>query len=222
MYLCKCDCGTIKTVLGKCLRTGHTLSCGCLGYEHRRIGLTKHGYSFSRTYIIWAHIKSRCNDSNCKSYEHYGGRGISVCERWSKFENFLADMGHRPNGKTIDRIDVNGNYEPSNCRWATWKEQANNTRKNVRLTYLGRTQTISQWADELGIPRTAIRTRYYKGQSIDQILAVPKLEPELIIFMGKKRTYPEIAALVGIPYVTLRWRIRKGIPLKKAVVPPTK
>lgn len=218
-YFCRCDCGKSSIVLGKLLRTGHTLSCGCIRYERLKKSITKHGYSFTKTYNVWCAMTARCTNKNCHAYHSYGGRGIFVCDRWkNNFQNFLLDMGHKPKGHTIDRINVNGNYEPTNCRWATPLEQANNRRGNIMLTYDGITQTISDWARQLNLSRNMLWTRYSKGQTVKEILEVPRHVPIKVIFMGQLMTYPQIARTVGMPYVTLRWRLRKGMPLSKAII----
>lgn len=127
---CICECGTLKTISRSPLISGATVSCGC--YAKKRVAEIhlKHGKGKSgkrdRTYSTWLNMKNRCQNPNCPRYANWGGRGIKVCDRWQEFSNFLADMGERPEGKTIDRINGDGGYEPGNCRWATPQEQADN------------------------------------------------------------------------------------------------
>lgn len=131
-WWCLCDCGNRSLVVGSDLRSGNTTSCGCRKEELRAARFTTHGFRASgRThpsYPSWANMLQRCTNPNDPAYRHYGGRGITVCERWQSFENFLADMGERPEGLTLDRTDNEGNYEPGNCKWATRAQQSANRR----------------------------------------------------------------------------------------------
>lgn len=137
----KCDCGNVKFVLPSNVKRGHTLSCGCL---HRETAIMngrahKHGYTGTAEYRAWSGMHQRCSNVKSKNYNGYGGRGIKVCDQWSAFESFIHDIGKRPSIlHSIDRIDVNGDYDPSNCRWATIKEQNANRRTNVRVNAFGK------------------------------------------------------------------------------------
>lgn len=136
----------------------------------------KHGYANpgNPTYVCWWSMRQRCEYQKHKSFADYGGRGIRVCDEWKDFQNFLRDMGERPVGMTLDRIDHNGNYEPGNCRWATTKQQNNNRRSNRLLTAFGKTQTVTQWAEETGITRSAIEKRLDQmGWAVERAVSVP-------------------------------------------------
>lgn len=126
--VCRCECGTIKTFYRYNLRNGMTRSCGCLRSETMRHRETVHGMTYTRVHVIWRGLLARCKNPNNPKYKHYGGRGISVCERWNTFENFYEDMGDPSPELSIDRINNDGNYEPGNCRWATRSEQRRNQR----------------------------------------------------------------------------------------------
>lgn len=170
LWRCKCDCGGEVEVTGKKLRNGNTKSCGCIAKEllvARNKASGTHGMTATPTWISWDSMKQRCLNVKHKSYAIYGGRGIKICDRWlESFEDFLADMGERPEGMTLDRIDVDGDYTPGNCRWATSETQSNNRTNNRLVEYRGVTQTLAKWARELGISRQALRYRLDHGWSI--------------------------------------------------------
>lgn len=163
-WTCRCDCGNTRIVHAGNLRSGGSTSCGCYNSELMTARNTRHNGSRrgrkTVEYVAWEHLRKRCLNPSDKSYEGYGGRGITVCERWNDFAAFLADMGPRPSPKhSIDRIDVDGPYAPENCRWATAQEQANNKRNNRRLTLNGVTRTMSEWSRITGIGVATILNR---------------------------------------------------------------
>jgi len=175
-WLCKCDCGTEKTVVGNNLRQGKIVSCGCYQREiATRNGLAtkKHGEAKTRTYKTWIGIKSRCHNPSDRAYDQYGGRGISVCERWlNSYELFTKDMGKRPHGMSIERIDVNGNYEPNNCIWATCQQQARNKRCTIKVIYEGKEMPLIQAAEQSGIPyRVLLERKQRLRWSSDRLFA---------------------------------------------------
>ncbi len=171
-YACKCDCGNQTTVTGPNLRNENTKSCGCLRSEETNKRLTKHNRSHSVEYSTWSQMKRRCFSTDDIGYHRYGGRGITVCERWMSFENFYADMGSKPFGMTLERIDVNKDYEPSNCTWATREDQAKNKRMTIKLTYDGMTMCLKDWSKKIGKPYTTMLLHYKRGYSTENILGV--------------------------------------------------
>ena len=173
-WLCKCYCGKEKIIVGQSLRSGATKSCGCLQKEIVSIANTTHGQTRTKTYDVWHNMIQRCTNPKHKYYKHYGGRGIKVCKRWMKFENFLEDMGKIPEGYSIDRINNNKGYKKSNCKWSTKKEQSRNTRRNRSGTYGGKTQLLIEWSEETGIPYSTLWQRIYRlGWSIEKALTTP-------------------------------------------------
>lgn len=163
-WLFKCDCGQEKAIEKSSVKTGHTKSCGCLQLDNNKIVGITHNKSKTREFKIWLGIKKRCLNRKCHAYKDYGARGIMICDRWLiSFEDFLADMGYAPSQfHSIDRIDNNGNYEPSNCKWITRKEQNNNTRRNRIFSYEGKNYTLSNLCDKLGLKYQLIYDRVTK------------------------------------------------------------
>lgn len=178
VFTCFCDCGEKRLVkLTKLLDKNEPVtSCGKTGCrKSRKNTALKHGKRYTPTYNIWSGMKDRCNNLNNANYIYYGGRNIQVCKRWlDSFSNFLEDMGERPtNQHSLDRIDNNGSYTPENCRWATAKEQANNTRNNRYISFDGETKTLSQWADSQNIQKQTISSRIKNGWSLEKALTTP-------------------------------------------------
>ena len=177
IWLCNCDCGNTLTVEKPALVSGKTRSCGCLHDEQSaangRAGAT-HNMSKTPTYRTWSALIQRCTNAGNDSFASYGGRGIKVCDRWlESFENFLADMGEKPEGMSLDRINVDGSYTPKNCRWATAEEQANNRRNNRRFDCDGESLTVAQIAKRFAVDEAKLRRKLYDGatakQSIQQL-----------------------------------------------------
>ena len=179
MWECQCKCGKKIITKGKYLRNGDTKSCGCLikelAIERMKQRNTTHGMRNTRLYAIWHGMKQRTLEQTNKAYENYGGRGIEICEEWKNFEKFKqwALKNGYEDGLTIDREDNNGDYCPENCRWATYKTQANNRSNNVLIEYNGETKTVSQWAEEKGIRNDTLRLRLKRGWSIAKALETP-------------------------------------------------
>lgn len=175
-FLCKCDCGNLVEVLSDQLKSGKTKSCGCLQKERASQSNKAHGLSTTPEYIAWRDMVNRCCNENHKSYHHYGGRGIKVCDRrLNSFENFIVDMGLRP-GKhfELDRKENNGNYEPGNCRWTTCTINQRNKRTNPLITYKNETKTASEWSEITGIACNVIANRIARyNWSVERALTEP-------------------------------------------------
>lgn len=175
MLQVKCDCGNVRVVQAGNLRNGHTKSCGCLSLQSTAERSTVHGMAKkSGAWKSWVTIRDRCENANDPAYKNYGARGITVCERWRDFRNFFADMGERPSGASIDRIDNEGSYEPNNCRWASRTEQARNKRNNINVTIDGVTRCLADVAAERGIKyRTAHARIVDRGWDAARALTTP-------------------------------------------------
>lgn len=163
MWLCQCDCCNKTSVSAGNLSTAQVLSCGCLRNEKIGNLNLKHGLSTSSEYITWNRMLLRCGDTSHKDFKNYGGRGITVCNRWKSFENFIADMGRKPSPlHSIERERNECGYGPGNCIWATRYEQSRNHRRNKRLMFEGKVMILSDWAREVGIGKTTLSQRIFK------------------------------------------------------------
>lgn len=194
LWLCRCECGNTKIVNSSNLRSGSTRSCGCIAKEwskelgsnkeyikKRAAKKTKHGHKRkskkTREYSTWLDMKARCGNRNHKDFGNYGGRGIRVCDRWNdSFVSFLEDMGEKPKGSCIDRIDVDGNYEPSNCRWVSHSiSSGEHRRDNILIEYRGKKyESLAAACREVGIPLTRAHYRLRKGMPIEKVLSKDK------------------------------------------------
>lgn len=174
-WLCRCDCGTVRTFDKSNVKRGISKSCGCLRDELAAIRATTHGKQGTGAYRSWQTMRQRCYYEKSIGFANYGGRGISVCERWvDSFENFYADMGDRPPKHTLDRINPDGHYEPGNCRWITSKEQNRNRRDNKTFEYQGKQRTIPEIAEMVGIKESTLRRRLYShGYTLEDAVSVP-------------------------------------------------
>lgn len=176
-YECVCDCGEKIITKRSNLVNGYTKSCGCIVSEKLIDRNTKHNMTKTPEYKTWQNMLNRCRNTNSKGYMHYGGRGIKVCKEWiEKFENFYNDMGDRPKGMSIDRIDPDGNYSKSNCRWATNETQSKNKRKSWIIEYKGKSLPLKDWSDLLGINYYTLHSRIHRK----------KLPPEIAFNINKE------------------------------------
>ena len=174
-WMCKCDCGNTKSILGYHLRKGKIRSCGCYRVEEARANNTTHNLSGTRIFKIWAGMHKRCENPKGRVYKHYGERGIKVCDEWKDFLPFYEwsmANGYQEN-LTIDRINVNGNYEPENCRWISAHEQSRNTTRTKYITYKGETKPLVVWCEELGKKYNLVKHRLYSGWTPEQAFETP-------------------------------------------------
>ena len=172
LWKMQCDCGQQVVRRSNSIRSGNTQSCGCLGNEMRANSTRTHGKTGSPTYISWAAMIARCTNPQATKYETYGAKGISVFAPWRhSFEQFLADVGERPKGTTIDRIDNSKGYEPGNVRWATPRQQSKNRSKVKLITAFGKTLCLAEWERKTGVARSTIRKRINAGMPAEKAIA---------------------------------------------------
>ncbi len=203
-WLCQCDCGGSTITTRYNLITGQTKSCGCILRSPRTTELDR------RLSGVHSNMKARCSNPNNPHYKYYGGRGITVCEEWQhvdKFREWAYNNGYKP-GLTIDRIDVNGNYEPSNCRWVTMQEQQFNKTDSHLITYKGETKCLAEWENQLGIDHRTILARLNNGWTVEQALFIP-INNHLtkISYNNQTHTLTEWATITNISVNTLHSRL---------------
>ena len=216
-WLFACDCGNIFEANGYYARSGKIISCPSCSRERTRIASVMHGMTETVEFSTWTDIKTRCYNKNGMAYKNYGGRGIKVCDRWlSSFENFLSDMGERPSKlHSIDRINNNGNYEPSNCRWATIDTQASNKRSNNKITIDGITKNRAEWAKLSGVGQSTILLRQRRGISGNDLL---QKTGGSVTLNGITDTYDGWSKKTGIKMSTIYMRINSyKWPIEKAL-----
>lgn len=176
-WVCRCSCGTERPVYASNLRNGVSTNCGCKRTRNGapiRVPAQRHGMVGTTEHRIWTGMLTRCRNIGAPDYGRYGGRGIKVCDRWTEFTNFYADMGDRPGSDySLDRIDNDGDYSPDNCRWATATEQHRNTSTNRLMTKDGETMSVASWSDRTGIPRGVLYDRIRYGWDDDRALTTP-------------------------------------------------
>lgn len=215
---CQCDCGKKKIVANGALRAGYTKSCGCYRRESSGDKFRIHGMTGTGAWKHWRNMKRRCEDKNHPDYPRYGGRGIKVCKRWQSFLKFRADMGERPAGKTLERRNTNGNYSPSNCKWATYQEQANNRRTNIIIKFRGTSKTRAQWARTIGIGPCVLKNRLdvlhwpLKRALTTPLLSKRKLTPKEAEEIHRRRNNGESLRFLG------RFDRQYGAPLGRSRV----
>lgn len=231
-WKCICDCGNETKATSRGLKFGSVKSCGC--YRKEVASLLEHethgdsvNPEYKNLYNVWRSMRRRCNSPNSQTYHHYGGRGISICKEWDDyidFKEWALQSGYRQ-GLSIDRIDVNGNYEPSNCRWVTQKEQNNNRRNNRYVTYQGKTRTATQWAEEFGIESDVfLRELSRFNDDVGKVLEYEvKKYNQSFKMDGESHTLKEWADIYDMKYVTLVGRFRTyGWSLEKALKTPVR
>jgi len=206
-WKCVCDCGNTSEVQTSSLKGNNTTSCGCLTTINSIAKSKTHGMTGSPLYGAWRRMIQRCEDAGCPDYAYYGARGIYVCDRWHDFSNFYADMGERPDGMTLERVDNNGPYSPENCVWASRKEQGQNTRQAKLVVWRGESLTVAEWERRLGWKPGVLKARLNRlGYSVEEAMTKPVKCGGLL----PGREYPKIVAAHS----------KKGRPGYKAYKPP--
>lgn len=227
---CKCECGNTKIVTGTSLTSSHCQSCGCIPHTPKTLPQIKHNKSNTRLYNVWKSMKGRCYTKTDSAYHLYGGRGITVCDEWrndySTFYEWSIANGYKEvddsSKFTIDRIDVNGNYEPSNCRWVDMKTQCNNKRNNARYMYDGSLLTLRDISKRAGIDYKILKGRIDRGESLfDALYKDYELAQYHLEHNGMRHTIPEWSQITGIKEITIRARLKRGWSVERTLSEPT-
>lgn len=228
-WSCVCDCGTNKVVFASTLKNGVSKSCGCMRREMTISRMTKHGNASggttTQTYNSWAGMFQRCDNKDNAAYQNYGGRGIKVCEQWYVFENFLRDMGVRPKGTTIDRIDNDKGYYPENCRWATAKTQSGNRRYMQIVEMHGVSKPLYVWCDELDVPYKLAHSRIFvsgwppeKALTKTRVFTPEPFGSQIVTINGETHSLAEWCEKIGISYRTVYSRVNQhNYPIDRAL-----
>lgn len=225
-WICKCSCGTVKSICGKNLRNGTATSCGC--YNREVWTTKKHGLSHTKVYYTWQGMRGRCFDMKDKRYKNYGGRGITVCDEWRNdfqtFYDYVSKLEHfGEEGYTLDRINNDGNYEPGNVRWATIEEQANNKTDNHYVEVNGEQMTLAQIMRITGAALGTIQDRIRRGWTSEYLLQPPiskhERAPKFDVGGGRQLTVLEIAAETGLAFSSIYRRIQRGWTGEKLLKP---
>ena len=215
-----CECGAVKSAGKGSVTNGYQVSCGCYQKEYGRQRKTIHGMSTHPLYKTWSGMLHRCNKKDSRDYPDYGGRGIGVCDRWLDINNFISDMGDRPKGATIDRIDNEKGYSPDNCRWTTPLIQGNNKRNNKSITVNGaKYSSIAEAARELGVADSTLRHRCGGVTNKDVADPVQKRGVKYDVGDGRLLTRNEIAKETGLSYSTVKYRLENGYKGKQLLEP---
>lgn len=232
-YRCKCDCGNEIITYSAQFVCGKTISCGCYSKEMAKERMTTHGKRHTQIYKVWAGIKDRTNPDNNNCKNNYRKLGVKMCKEWhDSFEAFYewsVANGYKeeklPNGRNkyeIDRIDTYGDYEPSNCRWITFKEQMNNQTTNKHITYNGKTQTLAQWCEELGLNYGLVNHRLWKGWSVDRAFTESSDRQAYYEYNGEMLNINQIAERTGLTRTNVCNRIFRGWDMERLMTQPAK
>lgn len=226
-WICRCDCGTERVCYASSVSSGHSKSCGCLKREVTAARSTRHGHAtrgISPTYHTWSGMIARCTDPGHASYARYGGAGISVDPQWTDFSKFLADMGEKPSGQTLDRINGERGYSKENCRWSTPTQQARNKSNNRLITARGETRTQAEWCEILGLSPATLNDRLANGWSVERALFTQagtsnnNAKSRMLTHAGRTMCVTDWARATGISAALIYTRLHKGYTDVEAIV----